>query len=175
MSSAAVWQQPETLPFTPFLARKNCLSRLLKQTRRLDLQVFWTIKRLLPADSPAIVKYVKDHFRDPRPLVEKIAKTQNSEKGKVIDTLAISHPEVPLKIQGLIHLHLTKFPVATVLDFIILCPDMKKIIKDDQFPKGVLEHSRFTVSDVKVVTVFHYQLWCGAAECVVERSQQTQI
>jgi hypothetical protein len=94
-----------------------------------------------------------------RPLVEEIAKTQNGDAGKFLHTLAVSDPDVLPKIQGLIHPHFKKFPVATVLDFMVACPDMKKIIKDDQFPKWVLEHPRFSVSDVELVTMFHTQLW----------------
>jgi hypothetical protein len=159
MFKAVIPQRPETLPFDPFLARKDCLSGLFKQTRKLNLQVFWIIERLLFANSLTVVKYVKNHFHDLQPLVEEIAKTQNGDAGKFLHTLAVSDPEVLSKIQSLIRPHFKNFPVATVLDFMVACPDMKKIIKDDEFPKWVLRYPRFTVSDVELVTVFHTQLW----------------
>jgi hypothetical protein len=139
MSDAATQHRPETLPFTLFLAPKDCLSRLFKQTRTLNFQVFWMIGRLLLADPTTIVKCVKDHFRDLRPLVEEITKTQNGDTCKFLHTLAVSDPDVLPKSHGLIliHPHFKKFPVATVFDFMIACLDMK-ILKNDQFPKGML-------------------------------------
>jgi hypothetical protein len=93
--------------------------------RMLDLQVFWIIERLLVVDPPTIVKYVKNHFRDLRPLGEEIAEMQNGDAGSFLLMATVGDPEELPKIQGLIHAHFKKFPVATMLDFGVASPDMK--------------------------------------------------
>jgi hypothetical protein len=83
-----ITQRPETLSFAPFLARQDCLLGLFKQTRPLNLHVSWIIERLSFAEPPTIVKYVEDHFRYLRPVVEEFAKTQDGDSGEFLHGLA---------------------------------------------------------------------------------------
>jgi hypothetical protein len=90
-------QRPDRLPFALFLARSDFL---FGQMRPLNLS----------PDPSMISKYLKDHLRTLRLLVEEISKMQKGDPGNFPHVLLVRDPKVFPNIECLNHPDFKKVP-----------------------------------------------------------------
>jgi hypothetical protein len=156
---AADQSKPQSLPFEPLIGHRDSLSSLFRHTKNVELRVFRIITRLLQADPIRVVTWVKKHPRDLRPLCELVAESQSVDAGNFLHHLAVSNPEILPKISGFIKPLLSRYPVSTVIDFMVASNEMRDLMLQANFGRWLLDHEQFTVSDVEIVTKYDPQSW----------------
>lgn len=159
MFDRIVQTKEETKPFHSLLGEKKFFHAMFKLTDKFDARVIRILTVCLQSEPLQVSNWVKKNSRELRPLCTMVAATKNNDAGRLLHHLAVSQPELINSLSPFIKPLLTKYPVATVIDFMIASEEMKKVIPANVFEKWLLEHNEFTISDIECVVYFHEFIW----------------
>ena len=167
MFDRIVQNKEETKPFHGLLGEKKFLPAMFKLTDKFDARVIRILTVCLQSEPLQVSTWVKKNWRDLRPLCTMVATTRSNVAGHLLHQLAVSQPELINSLSPFIKPLLTKYPVATVIDFMIASDEMKKVIPANIFEQWLLEHTEFTISDIECVVYFHDFIWDSETTAVL--------